>query len=58
MEQEDELSLKAEIFFHKQRFSQKDELPPKLPKVFTDLGLEGQEAGPLAYMEMQSTPRP
>ena len=46
---EDELSLKAEIFNHKQKFAQKDELPPRLPKVFKDIGVGGFEVGPLSY---------
>ena len=49
MTAEDELSLKAEMFNHKQRFAQKDELPPALPKVFTDLGMNGAPVGPLTY---------
>ena len=52
MAQEDELSLKAEIAAHKAKFAQKDELPPKLPLIFTQLGFEGQTKGPLAYREL------
>jgi len=52
------LSLKAEIFNHKQKFAQKDAYPPDLPAAFTDSGLNGAPAGPLAYRELQATPRP
>jgi len=49
MTAEDDLSMKSEVFNHKQRFAQKDEPPPDLPSAFTDNGLNGFRAGPLAY---------
>ena len=33
-------------------------MPPKLPNVFTDIGMNGAEVGPLTYKELQATPRP
>lgn len=57
MAAEDELSMKAEIFNHKQKFAQKDEFPPVLPKVFTDIGWGGFDVGPLSYKALQPTPR-
>ena len=41
MQNEDEFSMKVEIYNHQQRFKQKDERPPELPQEFNDLGLEG-----------------
>ena len=36
MTREDKLSLEYEEFMHKDKFKQKDELPPGLPVYFTD----------------------
>ena len=58
MQQEDEYSMKVEVFQHRQRFVQKDEFPPELPAAFTETGVDGAPAGPLAYHELCPTPRP
>lgn len=58
MQAEDDLSLKFEIFAHKQKFAQKDESAPSMPAVLRENGLNGAPAGVLAYRDLRPTPRP
>ena len=58
MTNEDKRSMDVEMFRLREHFKQRNEHPPKIPKVMSYLGLNGGDSGPLAYRELCPTLKP